>query len=83
MNELTSAELRILDMFKETENQTRLRRAKENLVALKMAENEARKALAAAIELSERAREKYEELFLKEENAERARRMKNYNHCTF
>ena len=69
-------------MFTETENQTRLRRAKENLVALKVAENEARKALAAAVESTKRARERHDELFLKEEIAERARRMKNYNHCT-
>lgn len=77
MNELTRAELRILDMFNETENQTRLRRAKEALIDLKIAENEARKALAAAIELSERAREKYEELRTAEENAGRNRHAQN------
>ena len=67
----------------ETESQTLLRRAKEAHAALQEAENEARKALAAAIESTKRARERHYELFLKEEIAERARRMKNYNHCTF
>jgi len=69
-------------MTRETENQTRLRRAKEALVALQAAEAEARKALADAIESTKRARAKYEELFCNEENAERARRLKDYYHGT-
>lgn len=69
-------------MNTETESQTRLRRAKESVLALQAAEAEARKALAYAIESTKRAREKYEELFIKEENAECARRKNNYDHCT-
>jgi hypothetical protein len=69
-------------MSNETENQTRLRRAKEALAFCQAAEVEARKALASATESTKRAREKYEELFMAEENAERARRKNNYDHCT-
>ena len=69
-------------MNNETENQTRLRRAKESVEACRNAESEARKALAIAIESTKRAREKYDVLFIAEENRERARKMKNYNHCT-
>lgn len=68
-------------MYEETENQTRLRRAKEAVATLHAAETEARKALAAATESTRRARARYEELFCEEENAERARRMKDYRHC--
>lgn len=68
-------------MYGETENQTILRRAKEAVATLHAAETEARKALAAATESTRRARARYEELFCEEENAERARRMKDYRHC--
>jgi hypothetical protein len=69
-------------VINETESQTRLRRAKESVIALQAAEAEARKALADATESTKRAREKYEELFVNEEKAERARRKNNYDHCT-
>ena len=69
-------------MTNETETQTRLRRAKESVAAYQSAENEARKALADAIESTRRAREKYEALFVAEENLERARKLKQYSHCT-
>jgi hypothetical protein len=61
----------------ETENQTRLRRAKEALASCQSSENDARKALALAVESTKRAREKYETLFLAEEQAEVARRKLN------
>ena len=70
------------NMTTETETQTRLRRAKESLASYQSSEIEARKALAAAVESTKRAREKYEELFLAEEELEYARKMVNYNHCT-
>lgn len=66
----------------ETENQTRLRRAKEALANYQAAETEARKALANAIESTRRARAKYEELFLLEEARERTNRINTYNHST-
>lgn len=59
----------------ETENQIRLRRAKEALASCQSSENEARKALAFAAEATKRAREKHEALFLAEEEAEVARRL--------
>lgn len=69
-------------MMNETENQIRLRRAKEILATNRAMENEARKALADAIESSKRAKERYEELFAAEEKAEFARRKASYLHCT-
>ena len=66
----------------ETENQTRLRRAKESLAAYRDAENEARKALTEAMESTKRAKEKYEELFMAEEQSERSRRIAGYRHAT-
>jgi phosphopantetheine adenylyltransferase len=69
-------------MADETETQTRLRRAKEALAAYQAAENEARKALADAVESTAWARRNYERLFLAEENRERARRINAYNHFT-
>lgn len=64
-------------MKTETDNQIRLRRAKESLNSLQLAEIEARKALNRAIEATKTARAKYEELFILEENQERARRLKS------
>lgn len=69
-------------MSNETENQTRLRRAKEAVAFCQAAEAKARKALAGAIESTKRAREKYEELFIAEEKLERSRRMSSYDNCT-
>lgn len=66
----------------ETEKQVRLRRAKEAVAACRDAENEARKALAAAIESTRKANEKYNELFLAEENAQRKLMRDQYNHYT-
>lgn len=58
----------------ETEDQTRLRRAKEAFAHCKASEDEARKALARAVESTKLARAKYEELFLAEEKRECDRR---------
>jgi hypothetical protein len=69
-------------MTSETENQIRLRRAKESVIACQAVEMEARRALASAVESTKLAREKYEELFMAEEKQERARSMRDYNHCT-
>jgi hypothetical protein len=69
-------------MINETENQIRLRRAKEAVSACRFVESEARKALASAVESTKQAREKYEELFMAEEKQERARSMRDYSHCT-
>lgn len=64
-------------MNHETEDQTRVRRAKEAIAGCRDREDEARKALAA-----KRARQKYEELFLTSENREAARRKAEYRHAT-
>ena len=69
-------------MTNETENQVRLRRAKEGLKACQDAETEARKSLIRATEATKHAREKYQELFLAEENFEHSRRKTSYSHCT-
>lgn len=65
----------------ETEDQTRVRRAKEAVALCQSRENEARKALAEAAESTKRAREKYEELFAASEQREVARRRAQYNHA--
>lgn len=69
-------------MKNETETQTRLRRAKEALRVAQDSENEALKALAAAVESTKRARAKHESLFIEEENAELRRRRADYLHTT-
>lgn len=69
-------------MNHETEDQMRLRRAKEADAACREAEDTARKALAAAVESTKRAKEKYEELFLAAEKREVARLRAAYQHCT-
>lgn len=69
-------------MTNETENQARLRRAKESVEICQEAENQARAALNRAVEATRRAREKRSELFQAEEKIECARRLKDYNHCT-
>lgn len=69
-------------MTTETETQTRLRRSKESLTALQSLENEARKALADAVDSTGRAREKHDELFLASEQKEYARKKAAYDHCT-
>lgn len=58
----------------ETENQVRLRRAKESLAAYRDAETQARKALADAVNATKLAKDRYEELFMAEESAEAVRR---------
>jgi hypothetical protein len=58
----------------ETENQIRLRRAKEALSAAKEIADNTRRALIDADSSFKRAREKYEELFLIEEQEECKRR---------
>lgn len=70
------------NQMNETENQIRLRRAKESLAAYRAAESEARKALFYAVESTKRGKEKYEELFMAEESAEAARRKADYRHET-
>lgn len=69
-------------MIHETEDQTRLRRAKEALAQYRQREDEARKALAAAVESTKRAKEKYEEMYLAEEKREVERLKASYLHCT-
>lgn len=54
----------------ETENQLRLRRAKEALAGYREAESQARKALNQAIEATKRMKERYEELFQQEERTQ-------------
>lgn len=66
----------------ETENQTRLRRAKEALDAARETEDKARMALHKAEESTKRIKERYEDLFLAEELAEVARRKSEYRHAT-
>lgn len=63
----------------ETDNQIR---AKEAVTACQSAEVEASKALTNAVESTKRARERYEAIFLAEEQAECARLRSTYNHCT-
>ncbi len=66
----------------ETETQIRLRRSTESLVAAREAESNARRILADLIQSTQRAKERYEELFAAEEAAEVARRRKEYMHGT-
>ena len=59
----------------ETENQTRLRRAKEALAAARDKEAIARRAYADATESVKVAKERHDELFMAEEMAEATRRL--------
>ena len=61
-------------MIHETELQTRLRRAKEALAYARDEESQARDLLRSAEESRRRAKEKYDALFLGEEQAEVQRR---------
>jgi hypothetical protein len=58
----------------ETENQMRLRRAKESLATARERESIARRAFADATESLKAAKERYEDLFMAEEKAEATRR---------
>ena len=69
-------------MSHERELQIRLRRAKEALAYAVEKESEARRALRSAEESRRVAKEKYEALFLEEEQAEVGRRKAAYGHCT-
>ena len=69
-------------MSHETELQIRLRRAKEALAYAVDKESEARRVLRSAEESRRVAKEKYETLFLEEEQAEVSRRKAAYYHCT-
>lgn len=69
-------------MSNETELQIRLRRAKDALAYALDKESEARRVLRSAEESRRLAKEKYETLFLEEEQAEAKRRKDAYNHCT-
>lgn len=66
----------------ETENQIRLRRAKESLAAARDREAIARRAHADATESVKAAKERYEELFLAEEKAASDRLKADYRHAT-
>lgn len=66
----------------ETKTQYLLRNAEKALQAYREQENEARKALAAAVESTRKAKEKYETLFLQEQNEAVARNKADYRHCT-
>ena len=59
----------------ETENQIRLRRAKEALAAARDRETIARRAMADATESVKSAKARYEDLFMAEEKAEATRRL--------
>lgn len=69
-------------MMKETETQTRLRRAKEALAVALEKENEARRELRRAEESRKLNKEKYEAIFLQEEQEEFQRRKADYRHST-
>lgn len=60
----------------ETETQTRLRRAKEALETARANERAAIQALNQATEVRHRAKERYTDLFDREEREEAARRLK-------
>lgn len=66
----------------ETEQQIRLRRAKDALTTCREKEAEARQVLARAVESTRNAKERYQELFLAEEQAEQSRRRTEYRHAT-
>ncbi len=69
-------------MNHETELQIRLRRAEEALAYAVEEESEVRHALRIAEESRRVAKEKYEALFVEEEQAETDRRKGAYNHRT-
>jgi len=69
-------------MTTETKTQYLLRNAKDSLQSYRDHENELRKALAAAAESTRKAKEKYEELFLKDQQEQVAALKKEYMHCT-
>ena len=69
-------------MIHETDLQIRLRRAKEALSYALDKESEARRTLLRAEESRRAAKEKYDTLFLEEEQEEVVRRKSEYNHCT-
>jgi hypothetical protein len=69
-------------MMNETDTQIRLRRAKEALAAAREAESRAITARSEAAETRRRAKERYDELFLREVQEEYTRRMANYRHAT-
>lgn len=58
----------------ETENQIRLRRAKDALASYRADEAKARDQLSFAVESVKLAKARYEELFMAEEKAEASRR---------
>lgn len=64
----------------ETDTQVRLRRAKEALSYARDREATARMAHLESVKAVASARARYEELFLLEENEERARRITIYRH---
>lgn len=69
-------------MTQETELQVRLRRAKDALAACRETEAELRRKLTEAIDSTKRAKDRYDELFIAEDQAERARRIDSYRHAT-
>jgi len=66
----------------ETKTQTLLRNAKQALESYRQQENEALKALAMAADSTRKAKEKYEALFLKEQEEAAAKLKAEYRHCT-
>ena len=68
--------------MRETETETRLRRATEALAAAREAENEARRALASAVQTTARAKERYSELFERWQQEEVKSRLTDYRHAT-
>ncbi len=69
-------------MRKMTKTQFLLKNAKEALEAYRNQENELRKALADAIETTRKAKEKYEDLFGKNEQEVAKALREQYRHAT-
>ena len=71
-----------IEPMNETKTQTLLRNAEQALKSYREQENEARKALAMAVESTRKAKEKWEALFAKEQDEAVARLLSEYRHCT-
>jgi hypothetical protein len=69
-------------MQDETETQRRLRNAENALVAYRDKENELRRALAAAVDSTRKARERVAELYEKDQQEQVALKKAEYRHCT-
>ena len=66
----------------DTKTQQLLRNAKQALASYRQQEDDARKALAMAVESTRMAKDKYEALFAKDQDEQVAKLRDEYNHCT-